>query len=410
MTAVPRSTVRRRLLVTTSTYPRWADDPEPGFVHELARRLATRFDVTVLAPHARGAKVFERLDGVDVVRFRYAPARWERLVHGGGIGTNLRRMPVLWLLVPVFALAHAVALVRCLRRIRPDVLHAHWIIPQAACLRAVQCLGVPLPPVVLTSHGADLFSFRGALAVRIKRWALRCADAVTVVSEGMRAPMRELGVDDTRMGVEPMGVDLEKRFTPPESRPASDDLLFVGRFVEKKGLALLIEAMPHVLAARPAARLRIAGFGPEDASYRALASRLGIAARCEFLGPVAQRDLATLYREAALLVAPFVEAGTGDQEGLGLVVLEACGCGCPVLAGRVRATDDLLALTDRGVATVDPRDPRALADAIVARLADPAAAQADARRAHDALARRMGWTQVADRYAARLSSLAAARR
>ena len=54
---VAQSTIgpRRRLLVLASTYPRWPGDPEPGFVHELARRLTDRFDVTVLCPHAPGA-------------------------------------------------------------------------------------------------------------------------------------------------------------------------------------------------------------------------------------------------------------------------------------------------------------------------------------------------------------------
>ena len=50
-----------RLLVLTSTYPRWRDDPEPGFVHELSKRLVADFDVTVLAPHARGAAVEEEV-------------------------------------------------------------------------------------------------------------------------------------------------------------------------------------------------------------------------------------------------------------------------------------------------------------------------------------------------------------
>ena len=109
-------TVRRRLLVLTSTYPRWPNDREPGFVHELCKRLTGDFDVTVLSPHASGAMVEEIMDGVSVRRYRYAPASWETLVNNGGIVTNLKRQPWKWLLVPGFLLVQAWAVWRLIRR------------------------------------------------------------------------------------------------------------------------------------------------------------------------------------------------------------------------------------------------------------------------------------------------------
>ena len=100
---------RPRLLVLASTYPRWQGDAEPGFVHQLARRLVGAFDVAVLCPHAAGAPTDEEMDGVRVKRYRYAPSRFETLVNDGGIVTNLRRNPVKWLLVPGFLLGQFVA-------------------------------------------------------------------------------------------------------------------------------------------------------------------------------------------------------------------------------------------------------------------------------------------------------------
>ena len=80
-------TPRPVLLVLASTYPRWADDHEPGFVHELARRLTDRFRVLALVPHSPGSSTRETLDGVEVIRYRYAPGRLETLVNDGGIVT-----------------------------------------------------------------------------------------------------------------------------------------------------------------------------------------------------------------------------------------------------------------------------------------------------------------------------------
>ncbi len=79
------------LLVLSSTYPRWSGDHEPGFVHELARRLTTTFDVVAVVPRAPGASDREMLDGVTVIRYGYAPRRFETLVNDGGIVTNLKR-------------------------------------------------------------------------------------------------------------------------------------------------------------------------------------------------------------------------------------------------------------------------------------------------------------------------------
>ncbi|HEY0675481.1 MAG TPA: hypothetical protein VGD25_04670, partial [Immundisolibacter sp.] len=75
---------RPRLLVLTSTFPRWVGDHEPPFVFELSRRLAQQFEVHVLAPHAPGAQLQETLDGVHVQRFRYAPEPLQQLAYDGG--------------------------------------------------------------------------------------------------------------------------------------------------------------------------------------------------------------------------------------------------------------------------------------------------------------------------------------
>jgi glycosyltransferase involved in cell wall biosynthesis len=387
------------LLVLASTYPRWSDDPEPGFVHELSKRLTGQFEVSVLCPHAAGAAIDEVFDGVRVLRYRYAPVQLETLVNDGGIVTNLRRAKWKLMLVPTFVLAQAWAAWRLLRREKIDVIHAHWLIPQGLIAALLQFLPGRKVPFVVTSHGADLYALRGRRMNSLKRFVLKRAAAATVVSAAMRETLQSIGAEVAKVSVQPMGVDLSSRFTPDEAVPRSSrELLFVGRLVEKKGLRYLIDAMPEVLRRFPDAHLTVAGFGPQESMLKAQVHALRLGGAVSFLGAVSQARLPELYRRSRLFVAPFVRADSGDEEGLGLVLVEAVGCGCPILAGNVPALAEVLgtAITDMAV---DPHDTHALAAKVLETLQDPATTLARAVGLRAGIVQRFDWYRVANAYA-----------
>jgi len=363
--AIPQARqAKSRLLVLTSTYPRWLNETEPGFVHELCRRLVERFDVRVIGPHAAGAPRRETMDGVEIRRYRYAPVKLQTLVNDGGIVTNLKRQPWKWLLVPGFILGLFWTTWRQIRCWRPDVVHAHWLIPQGLVIALLSVLSSRTPPYVVTSHGADLFALRAWPLPALKRFVAWRAAALTVVSKAMKDELERLGVPAEKVSVQPMGVDLENRFTPDKTVTRSNsELLFVGRLVEKKGLRYLLEALPQIIEAHPDAYITIAGFGPEDSALRKQAESLGILDRVNFLGAVPQEQLPALYRRAAIFVAPFVEAASGDQEGLGLVTVEAIGCGCPVIASDLPSVRDVVS---HPVRRARPGDAGDLAQKIIA--------------------------------------------
>ena len=387
------------LLVLASTYPRWPADPEPGFVHELSRRLTECYRVIVLCPHAPGAKPRETMDGVEVVRYRYAPERWETLVNDGGIVTNLKRARWKLLLVPGFVLGQAWVAWRLMRRERVDVIHAHWLIPQGLIAALLPWLPGRRVSYVVTSHGADLYALKGRLLDGIKRFVARRAAAATVVSSAMRERLAALGVPAAHIHVLPMGVDLSERFTPDPSVPRSQhEILFVGRLVEKKGLRHLIAALPQVLEGVPDAFLTIVGFGPEEAALRQQVHTLGLQAKVHFLGAVAQTRLPALYRRAALFVAPFVQAESGDQEGLPVALMEAVACGCPVVAGDVAGIEDLLGRMKPYIC-VDARNAEMLASCICSRLIDSSTAGLHAQAVLEEASRRVDWNRIAAGYA-----------
>lgn len=396
-----------KVLVLTSTYPRWQGDHEPGFVHELSKRLSKSFQVTVLGPHAKGAVAEEHMEGVRVLRYRYAPETWETLVNDGGITTNLRRNAWKWMLVPSFLVAMLWRAWLEIRRWRPDVIHAHWLIPQGLIAAMLVALYPGRLRFIVTSHGADLFALRGRILEVAKRFVIRSASATTVVSEAMLDELTRIGADVSKAHVMAMGVDLVERFTPDARTPrSSNEILFVGRLVEKKGLRYLLDAMPIVLAQCPDAHLSIVGFGPEEKALRAQTKALGLDPHVHFGGAAAQVDLPDMYRKATLFVAPFVESAGGDKEGLGLVVVEALGCGCPAIVSDLAATRQVRAGA-RWPMRVSPGDAAALARCIVALLQGGPAQYSVEPHAREALAAQFDWGAVTKNYVQLLTAMRA---
>lgn len=390
---------RPRVLVMTSTFPRWENDAEPAFVFELSRRLASDYDITVLAPRAPGSLREEQMAGLRVIRFPYFLQRMETLaMHGGGILNNLKTNPLAYLLVPFFLIGQLLSLVQLLRREPFDLIHAHWIIPQGLTAVIARFITGRKIPLVCTSHGGDLYALRGRFFRWLKRIVINKSSALTVVSRAMRDIVVGMGTASEKVHVISMGVDLKHLFTPDPAVERSDHgLLFVGRLVEKKGVAVLLKAMPAVLAAFPETRLTIAGSGPLEAELHTLVKELHISDAVDFPGMISQSQLPDLYRQAAIAVFPFIVAQSGDQEGFGLVQVEAMGCGCPVISGDLPSVHDIMIHGESGL-LVPPQSQQKLEQAIITMLDNSELRTRMALAARGRVMQRFDWRIVADNY------------
>lgn len=314
-----------RLVVLSSTFPRWEGDAQPSFVFDLCRRLADEFAVTVLAPHAKGAAELERWGKLDIVRFRYGADSSEQLCYGSGMFSNLRKRP--WNIVhfPKFLISQG----RALRKLLatgggPVVVHAHWLLPQGWV--AARVLSNSAVPLLVTAHGSDVMKIKGPWFDWLHRQTVSRAQAVAVVGPTVAARVQgELGGAPNRLHLLPMGVDV-RFFVPSNDERREDSLLFVGRLVREKGVAVLIAAFALLRKMRPSLRLIIAGDGEDAARLRKLSEHLEIAENVLFTGWCSKEILRALYQEATFCVLP------SENEGFGLAAAEALACGCPVLA------------------------------------------------------------------------------
>lgn len=354
-----------RVLIVASTFPAHSQDGVPRFIYELASRLAQQMPVTVLTQHVPGAALRETIDGMEIVRFRYAPERFELLSAFGGITNSLKVKPLLWLTVPLFLLSQTIAIFRLLRNEHFDLINAHWFLPQGASVRLAKILCRSYRPLIVTGHGADIYALQGTLLNMIKRWISKGCNKVTLVSTAMEEFVVKNRISQPEIiKVVPMGTDLINTFKPSDLPRESGQILFVGRLVEKKGLRYLIEAFPKILQRIPEGRLLIAGDGPERDELIQLIDSLGIRDQVVLLGSVGHKDLVNLYQTSEMCVLPFVQADDGDMEGLGLVTVEAMGCHCPVVVGDVPAVHDVV--TDRQTGWIcDPTSEQSLVETIL---------------------------------------------
>lgn len=391
----------KKILVLSSTFPRFIGDTEPPFVFELSRRLALNHQVSVLVPHAPGLAQQEVMAGMQVVRFRYAPESWQRLAYNGGILPRLKQNPAYYLLLPAFVLGQAWALSRLLKREKFDLIHAHWLLPQGLIAAWV----APTIPLVVTSHGGDLYGLRGKLLDRLKIWVMNKARGLTVVSQAM-AQYLSSKIQPEKLRVISMGVDLQSTFiVKPDTERQAASLLFVGRLVEKKGLRYLLQALAQVKQQIPLVKLQIIGDGPERESLQSLAQQLALTDHIQWLGKIPNTELPAYYQRAQIFVMPSVIDARGDQEGLGLVAVEAMGCGCAVIASDLPAIRDVVMDGVTGL-SVPPANVEALAQGISQLLSDPKLRQFLSEQALIHVKNQFDWDVITQKYQEFLSESA----
>jgi phosphatidyl-myo-inositol alpha-mannosyltransferase len=165
----------------------------------------------------------------------------------------------------------------------------------------------------------------------------------------------------------PNGVDIDQFASAEpfeELRDGTLNILFVGRFEERKGLIHLLKAYHRLRKRKVDARLLVIGAGPKQREYRRFVGLRGIR-DVEFLGRVSDADKVRYFASADIYCAP----NTG-QESFGIVLLEAMAAGVPIVASDIHGFKQVIQRNVQGL-LVEPRNPRALAAALYALARDP---------------------------------------
>lgn len=371
-----------RVLHLPKWYPHRYDDQDGDFVARHVAAIARQPGLTsavVFAAVARGplASFIEEdhdLRGLVPTWRYYYRAR----LTGLGPLDKLLKLG-LWLLAMRRGLR---AVRRHWRGAAPDVVHAHILFRPAVLARWLRWRhGWPY----LITENWTIFQPANAWRLgAVRRWLagglVRAAAAYTPVSHDLRRALAALGGVNAHTVVIPNVVDTEL-FHPPAGPGGRTGLLNVAAFNEPaKNLSGLLRTVARLRATHPTLpglHLRVAGYGPAEATLHQLAAELGLLAdgTVEFLGKLTPAQVADEMRRAAVFVL------FSNYENLPCVLIEAQASGLPAVATRVSGVPELLPDDGTLGLLVPARDEAALAAALMQALAAPARFSAAAMRA-----------------------------
>ena len=284
--------------------------------------------------------------------------------------------------------AHADAIDALVRQWRPDVIHAHSPVLNAiAAQRVAKRHGLPMiyeirafweDAAVGNGTGVE-GSPRYWLTRQLESRAVRAADAVAVICEGLRGDLIARGVDAGKIVVSPNGVDMDQFGAPVDRDPVltaklglegADVVGFIGSFYDYEGLDDLIAAMPRLVRARPKAKLLLVGGGPMEQALRDQAMASPFADHIVFVGRVPHDQVEHYYAQVDVLAYPRKAMRLTDLV-TPLKPLEAMAQGRLVAASSVGGHRELIEDGVTGTLFA-PDDPAAIATALADLFADRA--------------------------------------
>ncbi len=399
-----------RILSLTHTYPRFAGDTNGPFVEFLMEELAARgHQVRLLTAWDPEFELQRPERRVDVRCYRYAPREsWHVLGYSRTIRADVSLKAGMLALAPLMITAGTRRLRQEVSDFRPDLLHAHWFLPNGyMAAKVARDSGLPL---LATLHGSDVFvAEKGFPYSHMSRVTNSTLGRLTSCSPELRDRICRLGFPRERSHVIPYAADprmVGLHVDPMEARAlrrkhgleAAQPLLFaLGRLVYKKGYEYLLRAMPRILEALPEARLVIGGEGDLEDELKGLCRELGIEQRVQFIGRLLRDAIPAWLAACDLFVMPSIKDRAGNIDGLPNVILEAMAMGRAVVASGVAGIPLAVREGQNGLC-VPQKDAPALAAAVIRACEDPERLRRWGAESRALIDSELNWPTVASRY------------
>lgn len=275
-----------------------------------------------------------------------------------------------------------------------DVIHAFFTVP---CGALAYLLGKKYKtPYIVSLRGSDVpgysdrFSFLYIFITPIIKYIWKKAARVISNSQGLKE-LALTSAPEQGIGIIPNGVDTEKFFSVPEGAPDNEWIITAGatRLTSRKGIHLIMEALPELIACQPKLMFEVMGEGSALEELQLLAKELGIESHVRFLGRIASQDTPKYYQRAKVFILP------SANEGMSNALLEALASGLPVVVTDTGGSSELVENGKNGF--IIPRSKDAIVSAVKKLLDDEALRVAMGTESR-VRAEAKSWASVAKQY------------
>lgn len=352
------------------------------YVRDLSLELSKKgHEVTIISnnlPKKAKAKAEEMIDGVKVVRlpavelFPYLPVSFKFNLD------LVKDMDVVHTHGPAFSFT---------RSIQKKFSRAHVLTYHCDTIMFDKFMGLHVP-----KWFRDAFEF--IMDIFIRRVIPR-ADMIISTTETYASSSPVL--KDFPHKIVPIGYHFEnfdkkiKELGLSPEKKKKNQIIFLGRLAQNKGVDFLVKAMPKVLKALPNTQLLICGEGEEKQHLVRLIKKFGIDKSVTFYGTLTLEKLVELYYTSTVFVMPSISR----LEAFGIVQLEAMSCSTPVVCSDIPGPNAVMDVGKSGL-LAKPRDPDSLADALIKVLSDPERAKEMGRYGRQLVETKYNWSTIAD--------------
>ncbi|SEP29719.1 Glycosyltransferase involved in cell wall bisynthesis [Halogranum amylolyticum] len=351
-----------KVLVITTTFPRWEDDVVPTFVSDLSNEVSKNgHEVVILAPHHPDAKKRGSVNNLQVHRYPYFyPLKYQKLnFQGQGMLKTITSSLLAAVQVPILMISLLIHTLFLVKTEDIEIIHSHWLVPNGLIGATVSTLCDCKH--VMTLHAGGVFGLqRLPCATPISTYIHSKTDVVMPVSTHVWGEYKSMLDPSTppstnKYRIQPMGAhlsnyEIDTSDESSEKNKGSQPItcLYVGRIAEKKGIKYLIDAIDKIEVQASAFQTVIVGTGTLEDEIRDYAKEVGVNDLVEFTGWVSEEELKDWYISSDFVVLPSIEAESGDTEGMPTVITEAFASQNPVIASDVGGVSDVVVDGENG--------------------------------------------------------------
>jgi len=338
-----------KIMVVAPYFPPHIGGAE-NYAYNIAKGLKEEYGweiVAITSNHEKRERKEEIIDGIKIYRLPF----WFKI-------SNTPVNPM-WLF----------SIRRILREEQPDIINAHSPVP---FISDITSLIADKTPLIITYHSGSMIKPSSIWNPLIFLYELLFLPMIfrksqKIICYSPDFMRRNLNVYKDKVNYIPPGVDT-KEFKLSKKR-STNDVLFVGR-IEKnsdwKGISYLLEAISIVKQIKPEISLRLVGPGDRVDYFKMYAQKLGINKNVKFVGSKINSGLSLEYQQSKVIVLPSIM----QSESFGIILIEAMACRKPVIGSNVGGIPYVIDNNENGL-LVPPKDPEALAKAIIKILKNP---------------------------------------